>query len=79
MSRMVRDFVDLGGAMPLEVLIDRLNALVAALPEGSADAIVRPRGDAVFGQSLQLTYLRPQSESERELEARYAPRLEQAA
>lgn len=79
MSRMVREFVELGGQMPLSVLVGRLNALAAELPDGAADAVVRPRGDAIFGQTLQLTYLRPQTGAERALDARYTPVADQAA
>lgn len=79
MSNMVRDFVDLGGQIPLKALADRLNNLLADLPEGYQDAIVRPRGDDIFGHSLQLTFLRPKTASERELEARYEPAEERVA
>ena len=79
MSRMVRDFIEIGGQMSLQQLAGRLTALISELPEGAQDAVVRPHGDAIFGQSLQLTYLRPQTAAERQLEARYMPPAERAA
>jgi hypothetical protein len=79
MSRMVREFVEIGGELPLSALTARLSVLLAELPVGARDAMVRPRGDDFFGRSLQLTYLRPQTAAERARDAQYRPTAQRAA
>ena len=71
MSRLVKDYIDIGDFTSLDGLIDRLVQLRDGLPEG-AEAEIRIRGDDVFGRHLSIGYLRPQTAEEAECEARYA-------
>lgn len=71
MTVMVREFVEIGSQANLEFLVGKLNDLLAELPQGAHDAVVRPCGDDAFGRYLQLTYLRPQTPAEAQIYARY--------
>jgi hypothetical protein len=73
MSRMVRDFEEIGDTRSLDGLIARLSAVRAQLPD-PAVAEVRMRGDDIFGRRLSISYLRPQTRDEAECDARYAGR-----
>lgn len=69
--RMVKDFVDVANHASLDALIEALVSLRDSLPEG-ADAEMRIRGDDVFGRTLSISFLRPQTEEEAACEGRYA-------
>jgi hypothetical protein len=71
MSRLVKDYVEIGDFTSLDSLIERLVALRDSLPAG-AEAEIRMRGDEVFGRHLSIAFLRPQTAEEAECEARYA-------
>jgi hypothetical protein len=71
MSRLVKDYIEIGDFTSLDALIDRLVQLRDGLPQ-DAEAEIRIRGDDVFGRHLSISYLRPQSAEEAECEARYA-------
>jgi hypothetical protein len=71
MSRLVKDYIEIGDFTSLDSLIERLTELRDGLPAG-ADAEIRIRGDEVFGRHLSIGYLRPQTAEEAECEARYA-------
>ena len=79
MSRMIRDFVDLSDNQSLDTLIAQLSALRDHLPVGARDTRIRLRGDDVFGRTLSVTFLRPQSTEEQALESRYEQALRYAA
>ncbi len=71
MSRRVKEYVDIPDQLSVEELIDRLNAVRDALPEGS-DAELRLRGDEIFGHRITISYLRDQTQEEAAIEKRYA-------
>jgi hypothetical protein len=71
MSRMVKDYLEIGDHASLDSLIERLTALRDSLPP-EADANLRIRGDDVFGRHLCIGYLRPLTEEEAACEGRYA-------
>ena len=71
MSRRVKDFAEVADHVSLDDLIQRLSAIRDSLPE-DAEAELRLRGDDVFGRRITITYFRPQTEEEAELERRYA-------
>ena len=71
MSRLVKDYIDIGDFTSLDELIERLVQLRDGLPKDS-EAEIRIRGDDVFGRHLSIGYLRPQTADEAECEARYA-------
>ena len=73
MSRMVRDYAEVGETRSLDGLISALTAVRQALPD-PAQAEVRMRGDDVFGRRLSISYLRPQTREEVECDARYLSR-----
>jgi hypothetical protein len=71
MTRMVKDYVEIGDRASLDDLIARLTELRDALPAGS-DAEVRMRGDDVFGRHLCVAFMRPLNADEADCEARYS-------
>lgn len=71
MGRLVRDFVEVEGGVPLADLIERLVQVQEGLPDGTTDVTIRLRGDDVFGHKLSVSYLRPQTLAERARDARY--------
>lgn len=77
MTRMIRDFVEVNDHVSLDHLIQQLTELRSSLPI-SAAADVRMRGDDVFGRTLCISYLRPQTAEEAALDARYADALDRA-
>ena len=77
MSRMVKDYIQIGDFTTLDTLIERLTELRDGLPAG-AEAEIRIRGDEVFGRHLSIGYLRPQTAEEAECEARYANAYQQS-
>jgi len=52
-------------------LIEKLAAVRDSLPD-QAEAELRLRGDEIFGHRITISYLRPQTDEEAELEKRYA-------
>ena len=82
MSRLIKDYVELGNHASLDDLIAALTALRDSLP-ASAEAELKIRGDDVFGRHLCIGFLRPLTEEEAACEGRYAgaglPRLKKAA
>jgi hypothetical protein len=71
MSRRVKDFVEIGDHVSLDDLIHKLTEVRDNLPDAS-EAELRLRGDDVFGRRITITFFRPQTEDEAELEQRYA-------
>jgi hypothetical protein len=71
MSRRVKDFVEIADHVSLDDLIQKLSDVRDSLPQGS-DAELRLRGDDVFGHRITISYFRPQTREEAELERRYA-------
>ena len=77
MSRRVKEFVDIGEHVSLDVLIGKLAAIRAELPEG-CEAEMRLRGDEVFGRRMTISYFREQTDEEAEIEKRYAEQSREA-
>ena len=77
MSRLVKDYVEIGDFTSLDKLIARLTELRDTLP-AEAEAEIRIRGDDVFGRHLSVAFLRPQTAEEAECEARYADAYEES-
>jgi hypothetical protein len=71
MSRLIKDYVEVGDHMSLDSLIARLTELRDSLP-ASAEAELRVRGDDIFGRHLCIGFLRPLTEEEAACEGRYA-------
>ena len=82
MSRMIKDYVEIGDHASLDSLIERLTELRDSLPP-AAEAELRIRGDDVFGRHLCIGFMRPLTAEEAACEGRYAearkPRLRRAA
>lgn len=75
MSRRVKDYIEIADHASLDELIARLTELRDSLPEGS-NAELKLRGDDIFGRHLCISFLRPQTPDEAELDARYAEAYE---
>ncbi len=71
MSRRVKEFVEIADHVSLDELIEKLAAVRDSLPD-QAEAELRLRGDEIFGHRITISYLRPQTDEEAELEKRYA-------
>ena len=71
MSRRVKEFVDIADHVSIDELIEKLAAVRDSLPD-EAEAELRLRGDEIFGHRITVSYLRPQTDEEAELEKRYA-------
>ena len=71
MSRRVKEFVDIADNVSLDDLIHQLAELRDVLPE-DAGAELRLRGDEIFGHRLTISYFRPQTDEEAEIERRYS-------
>ena len=83
MSRLIKDYVEVGDHTSLDALIERLVAIRDSLPP-SAEAELRMRGDDIFGRHLCIAFMRPLTAEEAACEGRYAggrrrPRLRAAA
>lgn len=82
MSRMIKDYVEIGDHASLDSLIARLTDIRDSLPP-AADAEIRMRGDDIFGRHLCIGFMRPLTAEEAACEGRYAqagkPRLKRAA
>ena len=77
MSRRVKDYVDVADHVSIDELIERLTAIRDSLPEG-ANAELRLRGDEVFGHRLTISFFRPQTDEEAEIERRYSDEAREA-
>ena len=77
MSRRVKDYVDIADHVSIDELIEKLTAIRDDLPE-DADAELRLRGDEVFGHRLTISFFRPQTAEEAEIEKRYADEAREA-
>ena len=77
MSRRVKEFVDIADHVSLDDLIEKLTELRDSLPQDS-DAELRLRGDEIFGHRVTISFSRPQTEEEAELERRYAAESREA-
>ena len=71
MSRLIKDYIEIGDHASLDDLIARLTELRDSLPL-EAEAALKIRGDDVFGRHLCVGYLRPLTEAEAACEGRYA-------
>lgn len=72
MARLVRDFVEVEDLVSLDRMIDLLSTVRDRLPEGAEDAKVQMRGDDLFGRRLTVSFLRPPTDEEAALDARYS-------
>ena len=70
MPRLVREFVEVADHASLDEVIDALVSLRREMPQ-SSEAVLRMCGDDVFGRRLSISYLRPQTDAEAALDARY--------
>ena len=70
MSRLIKDYVEVGGNLSLDDLIAKLVEVRDSLPDG-AEAEVRLRGDDVFGRHLSIGFMRPLTDEEAACEGRY--------
>jgi hypothetical protein len=77
MSRRVKDFVDIEDHLELDSLIGRLCELRDSLP-ADADPELRLRGDEVFGRRITISYFRPLTREEAEVEQRYVEQTREA-
>jgi reverse gyrase len=77
MSRRVKEFVDVPDHVSIDDLIEKLTEIRDSLPK-NADAELRLRGDEVFGRRITISYFRPQTEEEAEVEKRYAEEAREA-
>lgn len=71
MARKVKEFVQIDKLSSLDALIDALNAVRQALP-AEAEPEVLLRGCDVFGRHVAVSYMRPQTQDEADVDARYA-------
>ena len=81
MSRLIKDYVEVGDLASLDSLIERLVEIRDSLP-ADADAELKIRGDDVFGRHLCIGFMRPLTREEAACEGRYAKgkaRLRRAA
>lgn len=82
MSRLIKDYIEIGDHASLDDLIARLSELRDSLPPAT-EAELKIRGDDVFGRHLSIGFLRPLTDEEAACEGRYAaagpPSLRRAA
>ena len=71
MSRLIKDYIEIGDHASLDSLIERLTELRNSLPE-PAQAELKMRGDDIFGRHLCIGFLRPLTADEAACEGRYA-------
>ena len=77
MSRRVKEFVDISDQVSIDDRIEKLSAIRDSLP-ADADPELRLRGDEVFGHRITISYFRPQTSEEAEIEKRYAKEAREA-
>ena len=70
MTRMIKDFVEVGDHTSLDALIARLTELRDSLPPG-AEAEIKLRGDDTYGRHLCIGFMRPLTPEEADCEGRY--------
>ena len=70
MTRMIKDFVEIGDHLSLDSMIARLTEIRDSLP-ATAEAEIRIRGDDVFGRHLSVGFMRPLTAEEAACEGRY--------
>ena len=70
MSRLIKDYVELGNHLSLDAMIARLTELRASLPVEANPELVM-RGDDVFGRHLAISFFRPLTAEEAAVEGRY--------
>jgi hypothetical protein len=70
--RRVKDFIEITDFLTLDALIDKLVELREILPEGSEPEL-RLLGCDFFGRKLSISYMRPLTAEEAEVEERYRP------
>lgn len=70
MTRMIKDYAEIGDHASLDSLIARLTEIRDSLPQGT-QAELRVRGDDVFGRHLCVGFLRPLTAEEAACEGRY--------
>ena len=70
MSRLVKDYVEIGEFTSLDDLIGRLTALRDSLTN-EAEPELRVRGDDNFGRHLAIAFKRPLTAEEAACEGRY--------
>lgn len=79
---LMREYVEIDENLSLDALIEQLQSIREALPEG-AEPYVRLRGNDHFGRHIAIIFKRPLTDEEAALEARYgdskADPLEHAA
>ena len=63
MSRRVKDFIEVRDCSSLETLIEKLIEVRDSLPAAS-EAVVKMRGDDVFGRQLSISFYREQTVEE---------------
>jgi hypothetical protein len=71
MSRMIKDYVEVGDHASLDDLIARLTEIREGLAP-DAEPELRMRGDDIFGRHLCIGFLRPLRAEEAACEGRYA-------
>jgi hypothetical protein len=77
MSRRVKEFVDIKDHLSIDELIHKLTEIRDSLPD-DCDAELRLRGDEVFGRRITVSYFRPQTEEEAEIDRRYSEAAREA-
>jgi len=70
MSRLIKDYLEVGDHLSLDDLIAQLEAVRDRLPDG-AGATVKLRGNDAFGRHLCVVFDRPLNRAEAECEIRY--------
>lgn len=71
--RMVRDYIEVEDHISLDMMIEKLAAVRAELPEGAENIRVVTTGCDIFGRKLSISFARPQTADEIARDARYAP------
>lgn len=72
MTKLIRDFVEVGDHLALDRLIETLQTVRDTLPQDATEVEVQMRGDDVFGRRLSISFLRPKTDEEAACDARYA-------
>ena len=70
MTRMIKDYVEIGEFTTLDEAIERLTEIRDSLPP-EAEAELSIRGDVSFGRHLCVAFMRPLSAEEAACEGRY--------
>jgi hypothetical protein len=70
MSRLIKDYVEVGDHLSLDELIAQLEAVRKRVPAGGK-ATVKMRGSDAFGRHLCVVFDRPLNAAEADCESRY--------